>query len=208
MPILNAILHVAFSVGDIPDPGRIVRNRSRDDVSSVNSSNLQVRSTTKSFSIFAPWTPKHYSDQHDVHYAQRPRKSKSREPPTFKKSSSTRNLAEETPSLQKNKSYSQTTLTRKPQNSRLTSSSTTLYRKPEKRRETSSVQGTTLSRKSVGRDTRERDYKKSQSSEILNRDSDRERISRSISMPKDNNKKAGWFKLSNKTKKQETTRFR
>ncbi|XP_059061284.1 trichohyalin [Achroia grisella] len=190
----------ATTVGDIPDPGRLTRNRSRDDVSSVNSSNIQVRSTTKSFSIFAPWTPRHYNDQHDVHYAQRPRKVKPKEIPA-KKTTTTRNHVEDRPTLQKNKSFSQTTLTRKPQNNRLTSSSTTLYRKPEKRRELD--QNTTLSRKSVSRDG-----KKSQSSEILNRDS-RERVSRSISMPKDNNKKAGWFKLSNKNKKQEiNTRVR
>lgn len=161
-------------VGDIPDPGRITRNRSRDDVSSVNSSSLQVRSTTKSFSIFAPWTPKHYDN--DVHYAQKPRKLK-KEP-----------IKDSRPAtLQKNKSHSQTTLTRKPTNSRLTSSSQTLYRKPEKRKDPPTL------RKSVARDG-----KKSQSSEIISRDSDRERVSRSISMPKNNDKKAGWFKLSKK----------
>ncbi|XP_063387796.1 zinc finger CCCH domain-containing protein 13 isoform X1 [Cydia fagiglandana] len=155
----------ATTVGDIPDPGRVTRNRSRDDVSSVNSSNLQVRSTTKSFSLFAPWTPRHPTDHHDLHYAQRPKKTSDR-PPT----------------LQKNKSYSQSTLTRRPVNNRLTSSSTTLHRKPERKER--------------------RDGQRSQSSEVLNRD----RVSRSISMPKDE-KKAGWFKLSNK-KKPETTRVR
>lgn len=190
-----------FTVGDIPDPGRLTRNRSRDDVSSVTSSSLQVRSTTKSFSIFAPWTPRHYSDQHDVHYAQRPRKPRPKEA-TFKKASSTKNLSEDRPAPLQKKSYSQTTLTRKPQNNWLTSSNNTLYRKQDKRRDTPSVQGTTLSRKSVSRD------KKSQSSEVLNRDSDRDRLNRSVSMPKDNNKKAGWFKLTNKNKKQENTRVR
>ncbi|PZC77121.1 hypothetical protein B5X24_HaOG203738 [Helicoverpa armigera] len=192
----------ATTVGDIPDPGRITRNRSRDDVSSVNSSNLQVRSTTKSFSIFAPWTPKHYNDQHDVHYAQRPRKAKPKE--IVKKASSTRTLTEDKPAtLQKNKSYSQTTLTRRPQNSRLTSSSTTLYKKSDKRNK-ERESGSTTPRKSVTRDG-----KKSQSSELISRESDRERVSRSISMPKDNNKKAGWFKLSSKNKKPEiNTRVR
>lgn len=181
-----------FPVGDIPDPGRMTRNRSRDDVSSVNSSNLQVRSTTKSFSIFAPWTPKHASDQYDVHYAQRPRKPKPKE--SAKKTSSTKTITEEKPTLQKNKSYSQTTLAKRPQNNRLTSSSTTLYKKPEKRRETQS----TL-RKSSGRD------KTSQSTEVIRpqRDKERERVSRSTTMPKDDNKKAGWFKISNKNKKPE-----
>ncbi|KAL0861772.1 hypothetical protein ABMA27_009247 [Loxostege sticticalis] len=190
----------ATTVGDIPDPGRLIRNRSRDDVSSVNSSNIQVRSTTKSFSIFAPWTPKHYNEQHDVHYAQKPRKTKPKD-------------AKKTPersTLQKNKSYSQTTLTKRPQSSRLTSSSTTLYKRPEKRKES---EHSTMSRKTPDHSTisrkTTRDSKKSQSNEILNRDSDRERVSRSISMPKDNNKKAGWFKLSNKNKKQEiNTRVR
>lgn len=175
----------------------MARNRSRDDVSSVNSSNLQIRTTQKSFSIFAPWTPKHYGDQHDVHYNQRQRRSKPKE--VFKKSSS--NLAEDREStLQKKKSYSQTTLNRRPQNNRLTSSSTTLYRKPEKRgKENDSLLSQTLSRSK---------NKKSQSSEILARDSERDRISRSISMPKDKNKKAGWFNL-NKSKKQEiNTRVR
>ncbi|KAG6452947.1 hypothetical protein O3G_MSEX007887 [Manduca sexta] len=180
----------ATTVGDIPDPGRLSRNRSRDDVSSINSSNVQVRSTTKSFSIFAPWTPKHYNDQYDVHYAQKPRKTTKE---TMKKASSTKTLTEDRPTLQKNKSYSQTTLARRTPNSRLSSSNTTLHKKTEKRRE-----NTTL-RKSTPRDG-----KKSQSSEIINDGGrERERVSRSVSMPKDNNKKAGWFKLSSKNKKPE-----
>ncbi|KAJ0171599.1 hypothetical protein K1T71_013149 [Dendrolimus kikuchii] len=185
----------ATTVGDIPNPNRLTRNRSRDDVSSINSSNLQVKSTTKSFSLFAPWTPKHY-DSHDVHYAQKPRKTKE----VIKKAPSTKTLTDDRPAnLQKNKSYSQTTLTRRPQSSRLTSSSMTLYKKPEKRVRESQQ---TL-RKSVGRDG-----KKSQSTEVINRDVEKERLSRSISM-KDNNKKAGWFKLSNKNKKPElNTRVR
>lgn len=182
----------SLPVGDIPDPGRITRNRSRDDVSSVNSSNLQIKSTTKSFSIFAPWTPKHYGDQHDVHYAQRPRKPKKE---VIKKASSTKTLTDDRPAtLQKNKSYSQTTLTKRPTSSRLTSSSQTLYRKPEKRKENP---------QSTLRKPTARDGKKTQSSEIISRDSDRERVSRSISMPKEHNKKAGWFKLSSKNKKPE-----
>ncbi|CAG9792861.1 unnamed protein product [Diatraea saccharalis] len=187
----------ATTVGDIPDPGRLTRNRSRDDVSSVNSSNLQIRSTTKTFSIFAPWTPKHYGEQHDVHYAQKPRKSKSRE---VQKPPSTRNTVERPESLQKHKSYSQTTLTKRPQNSRLTSSSHTLYKKDKKKDD---LNNSTLSRRTV------KDNKKSQSSEILSKENERDRLSRSISMPKDNNKKAGWFKLSSKNKKPEiNTRVR
>ncbi|KAI8433048.1 hypothetical protein MSG28_013908 [Choristoneura fumiferana] len=129
---------------------------------------------------------------HPLHYTQRPRKTKPKEP--FKKASSTKNLSEDRPApatLQKKKSYSQSTLTRRPVNDRLTSSVTTLHRKPEKR-------DATLARN--------RDGKRSQSSEVLGSDA-RDRLSRSISMPRDENKKAGWFKLSNK-KKQETTRVR
>lgn len=185
----------ATTVGDIPDPDCLTRNRSRDDVSSIMSSNLQVRNTTKSFSIFAPWTPKHYNDQHDVHYAQRQRKSKSKE--VVKKASSTKTLTDDRPPALQKKSYSQTTLTRRPQNNRLTSSSQTLYKKPEKRSVAREENGNSTMRKST------RDSKKSQSSEIINRDSDRDKISRSISMPKDNNKKAAWFKLSSKNKKPE-----
>ncbi|KAL4717448.1 hypothetical protein ACJJTC_000597 [Scirpophaga incertulas] len=185
----------ATTVGDIPDPGHVTRNRSRDDVSSINSSNLQVRSTTKSFSIFAPWTPRHYSDQHDVHYAQRPRKSKTNE---VKKPSS-RSPEESPGTLHKKKSYSQTTLSRRPHNSRLTSSNQTLYRKDKKKDEQNQ---STLSRMSAG------DTKKSQSSEILSNDTDRDRVSRSVSMPKDSTKKAGWFKLSSKKKPETNTRVR
>ncbi|XP_045762270.1 uncharacterized protein LOC123865341 [Maniola jurtina] len=172
----------ATTVGDIPDPGRVARHRSKDDVSSVMSSNIQVRSTTKSFSLFAPWTPRHPNEQYDVHYAQKPRKTK-------------KEVRREEKPLQK-KSYSQTTLNRRPNSqNRLTSSSTTLYR--QKRGKENDISQSTISRKGATE-------KKSQSSEILNRD-DRERVSRSISIPKD--KKAGWFKLS-KTKKQENTRVR
>ncbi|XP_045525111.1 uncharacterized protein LOC123714725 [Pieris brassicae] len=181
----------ATTVGDIPDPGRVTRNRSRDDVSSVMSSNIQVRNSTKTFSIFAPWTPKHYNDQYDVHYAQKPRKKKETTP---KKYASTKNLSEDRPATLQKKSYSQTTLNRRPnQNNRLTSSSTTLYR--PKRGNESQTSQSTIPRKSNGR---------SQSSEILSLN-DRNRVARSTSIPKD--KKAGWFKLS-KTKKQENTRVR
>ncbi|GBP56513.1 hypothetical protein EVAR_42706_1 [Eumeta japonica] len=184
----------ATTVGDIPDPGVLARNRSRDDVSSVNSSQLQVRTTTKSFSIFAPWTPRHHDN--DVHYAQRPKKTRSRDKETLKRSSASRNLADDRPNLQKNKSYSQTTLTKRPQNNRLSASSTTLYRKSEKRSVENLAKPTTLARsKNVGKDT-----KKSQSTEVLHREG-REKVSRSISMPKDKDKKSGWFKLSNKNKK-------
>ncbi|XP_045505320.1 uncharacterized protein LOC123701803 isoform X1 [Colias croceus] len=181
----------ATTVGDIPDPGRAARNRSRDDVSSVMSSNIQVKSTTKSFSLFAPWTPKHYNDQYDVHYAQKPKKKKETTP---KKYASTKNLTDDRPATLQKKSYSQTTLSRRPnQNNRLTSSSQTLYRTQKRGNE---VSQSTIPRKSTNG--------RSQSSEILNRD-DRDRVSRSISIPKD--KKAGWFKLS-KNKKQENTRVR
>ncbi|XP_068625330.1 zinc finger CCCH domain-containing protein 13 [Battus philenor] len=185
----------ATTVGDIPDPGRLTRNRSRDDVSSVMSSNVQVRSTTKSFSLFAPWTPRHY-DQQDVHYAQKPKKTKQKES-VFKKSQS---RTDSQPTLQKNKSYSQTTLGRRPQSqSRLSSSSTTLYRRDKRSGRENGE--STISRRGPS-------AKKSQSSEVLNRD-ERDRVSRSISMPKDQNKKAGWFKLSNKNKKTEVnTRVR
>lgn len=192
------IIELTFSVGDIPDPDRLTRNRSRDDVSSVMSSNIQVRSSTKSFSLFAPWTPRHYNDQYDVHYAQKPKKTKQKESERFKKANNKISTDDRPATLQKNKSYSQTTLSRRPnsQNNRLTSSSTTLYRR-EKRGKENDISQSTMSRKSNG--------KKSQSSEILNRD-DRERVARSVSIPKD--KKAGWFKLSNKNKKQENTRVR
>ncbi|XP_053617860.1 uncharacterized protein blo [Plodia interpunctella] len=173
----------ATTVGEIPDARR----------------NDACARSGASFSLAAAWGPRHARPRRrDLHYEQRPRKPKAKE---FNKTSSIKNSSEERPSLQKNKSYSQTTLTRRPrENDRLTSSSTTLYRKPDKRRDVD--QNTTLTRKSVTRD------RKSQSSEILNRDH-RDKVSRSISMPKDNNKKAGWFKLSNKNKKQEiNTRVR
>lgn len=157
------------------------------------SSNVQVKSSTKSFSLFAPWTPRHYNDQYDVHYEQKPRKPKQKEVERFKKSTST---PRNEPILQKNKSYSQTTLNRRPNSqNRLTSSSTALHRR--ERGKDNDVSQSTMSRKSAS-------GKKSQSSEILNRE-ERDKVSRSVSIPKD--KKAGWFKLSNK-KKQENSRVR
>lgn len=120
----------------------------------------------------------------------------------MKKAPSTKTLTDDrSANLQKNKSYSQTILTRRPQSSRLTSSSMTLYKKPEKSGRVRESQQTL--RNSVARDG-----KRSQSTEVINRDKEKERLSRSISM-KDNNKKAGWFKLSNKNKKPElNTRVR
>lgn len=188
---LGILKRSVSAVGDIPDPAR-ARGRSRDDVSSVNSSSLQLRSTSRSFSLFAPWTPRAPPAPHarDLHYAQRARPAKPREP--FKKASSTRNLSEDRPAtLLRNKSSSQSTLTKRPSGERLAGSAATLHRKPDRR-------DATLSRAGDG--------KRSQSSELLASDA-RDRVSRSVSMPRDDNKKAGWFKLSNK-KKQETTRVR
>ncbi|XP_061380446.1 uncharacterized protein LOC116775434 [Danaus plexippus] len=184
----------ATTVGDIPDPGQMTRNRSRDDVSSVMSSNVQVRSTSKSFSLFAPWTPKSYNDQYDVHYAQKPRRSAPKDS-AYKKTPA-KTLTDDRP-LQKNKSYSHTALSTRPssQGNRLTSSSTALYRR-EKRNKESDASQSTIPRKTAG--------KKSQAGDELSGDG-RGRVARSTSVPKD--KRAGWFKMSSKNKK-ETTRVR
>lgn len=145
------------------------------------------------------------------------------------KSSSTKNLASskhdirpsEERSLQ-NKSNS-STLTRQlnKDDRKKSATSSTLYRKMEKPRTGNSSSKENLSSHHYNtmtksrNDLRDRNYKKSMSTEVLSRESppkgtkrtslEREKLSRSISMPKDPNKSAGWFKISKKSKKVENT---
>lgn len=239
-------IYVLFSVGDIPTTGRISRGKSRDDVSSVNSSlHPQVKTVSRSFSVLAPWKPRHYREGYDINYSQsghqstmkRPDKSSRTSTPvknesTFafgkSKSSSTKNLASskhdlrpsEERSLQ-NKSHS-STLTRQlnKDDRKKSTTSSTLYRKTDKSRMGNSSSKENLSNQyntmtKSRNDLRDRNYKKSMSTEVLSRESppkgtkrtslEREKLSRSISMPKDPNKSAGWFRITKKSKKVENT---
>ncbi|XP_077283806.1 bloated isoform X2 [Arctopsyche grandis] len=236
-------LHAA-TVGDIPSKGRISRGKSRDDVSSVNSSlNPHVKTVSRSFSVLAPWKPRHYREGQDINYSQsghqstmkRSEKSSRTSTPvknesTFgfnkNKSNSTRNLttskydvrpSEERTIPPKSGSSTLTRHLNKTEDRKKSTSSSTLNRKTDKLRS-----GHASSKENLGSqhfntmsktrsDLRDRNYKKSMSTEVLSRESppkgtkrssiEREKLARSISMPKDPNKSAGWFRISKKSKK-------
>lgn len=245
---------VLFSVGDIPTSGRISRGRSRDDVSSINSSRIQpsTRTVSRSFSVLAPWKPRFYREGYDINYSQnqqgtlkRTEKPPVKQPPKKEsssflfgksKSASTKNLTSSKYDIRPSEERSvpnrsgTSTLSRRPNtstNGRISSNGTSTLRKSDgKLRSTNESKenininhniGTLSKSRNDLSSSRSRDYKKSLSSELLERDRDtpqkgmkrssveRERLSRSISMPKDPNKSAGWFKITKKSKKTEST---
>lgn len=231
--------NLIISVGDIPSTGRISRGRSRDDVSSVNSSlRPQTKTVARSFSVLAPWKPRHYREPYDINYSQSGHQStikraeKSSRTATLKKEptlSSTKSKSASTKNLSTSK-YDRSSEERTLQNKSNTSTLSRLYKKDDESKK-ASANGSLFGRSGKGsskeninsyqqsntmtrskNDLRDKS-KKSMSIEVLNRESppkgtkrtsvERERISRSISMPKDPNKTAGWFKITKKSKKVE-----
>lgn len=214
-------------------------------MSSVNSSlTPHVKTVSRSFSVLAPWKPRHFREGHDINYSQsghqstmkRSEKTSRMSTPvknesTFgfnkNKSNSTRNLtsskydgrpSEERSAPPKSGSSTLTRHLNKTEDRKKSTSSSTLNRKTDKLRSghnSSSKENlgsqhfNTMSK--TRSDLRDRNYKKSMSTEVLSRESppkgtkrssiEREKLARSISMPKDPNKSAGWFRISKKSKK-------
>lgn len=206
-----------ISVGDIPGPGYLRNGRraaSREELTSNTSSRMQpqVKTLSRSFSVLAPWRPKHYRESMDIDYTQYQKPIKngkyeqkhSRNGSSRKESSSTlKKKAQETRRSNQNIS----TLNRKSRSKENVSSQTlkrsknekgsnsTLYKKKDKQLKENT-------RYSSNKD--EKKFSKSMSVESLNgrrrsKEENRE-ISRSISMPRDPEKSAGWFRINKKTK--------
>ncbi|XP_074042526.1 uncharacterized protein isoform X3 [Leptinotarsa decemlineata] len=209
-------LHAA-TVGDIPRSGYLRNGRraaSREELASNGSSRMQpqVKTLSRSFSVLAPWKPRHARETMDIDYTQYPKPTKngkyeqkpSKTTSNRKDSSSTlKKKAQESrknqSTLKKSKSKenlgSQTLRRSREELSK--SSSSTLYKKKDR-----------LPREN-SRYSRDRDEKKTASKSLSveslgsNGKKFREEgrdISRSVSMPRDPEKSAGWFKMSKKNK--------
>lgn len=184
--------------------------------SNTSSSRIQpqVKTLSRSFSVLAPWRPKHYRESLDIDYTQYQKPVKngkyeqkpSRNGSSRKESTSTlKKKAQETRRSNQNMS----TLNRKSRSKDNVSSSSTQTLKRSKDKGSSS----TLYKKKEKQpkeNTRyisnkdDKKFSKSMSVESLsghrrNKDDNRE-ISRSISMPRDPEKSAGWFRINKKTK--------
>lgn len=217
-------LHAA-TVGDIPGPGYLRNGRraaSREELVSNSSSNIrpQVKTLSRSFSVLAPWKPRYVKESYDIDYTQYPKNTKNgkyeqkvtRNSNNRKDSSSTlKKKANET----RRSNQSMSTLNRsskskenlstysikKSQDDLTKGSSSTLYKKKERQ-----------SKENV-RYSKDKDEKrisaKSMSVESLSNDRrhrhDNRDISRSVSMPRDPEKSAGWFKINKKSKKSLST---
>lgn len=210
-------------VGDIPGPGYLRNGRraaSREELASNTSSRLQpqVKTLSRSFSMLAPWKPRHYRETMDIDYTQYPKATKSgkyeqrvtKSGSSRKENSSTlKKKAQET----RRSNQSMSTLNRRSR-SKENISSTTLRRSREELAKGSSA---TLYKKKErlprenSRYTKERDDKKMSSKSLSveslgnsrsgRRSGDESRdISRSVSMPRDPEKSAGWFKMTKKSR--------
>ncbi|XP_017777541.1 PREDICTED: uncharacterized protein LOC108563391 [Nicrophorus vespilloides] len=201
-------LHAA-TVGDIPGPGYLRNGRraaSREELASNSSSRIQpqVKTLSRSFSVLAPWKPRHYREGMDIDYTQYPKQTKNgkyeqnKNSSSRKESSTLKKKAQETRRSNQNMS----TLNRKSRSKENIStlkrevkgSTSSLYKKKERQPKENNR---------YNRDDK-RMASKSMSVESLGsnksaRKGERE-VSRSISMPRDPEKSAGWFKKSSSKK--------
>ncbi|CAH1163539.1 unnamed protein product [Phaedon cochleariae] len=210
-------LHAA-TVGDIPGPGYLRNGRrsaSREELASNSSSRLQpqVKTLSRSFSVLAPWRPRHVREGIDIDYTQYPKPVKNgKYEQKVNKSSSSRKdnsstlkkKAQETrknqanSTLKKSKENVSTQALRRSREDVSKGSSSTLYKKKERLprensrysrdKEDRKVASKSLSVESLGSNGRK--YREE------GRD-----ISRSVSMPRNPEKSAGWFKMSKKNNK-------
>ncbi|XP_057659153.1 uncharacterized protein LOC130895699 isoform X2 [Diorhabda carinulata] len=204
-------LHAA-TVGDIPGPGYMKNGRraaSREELASNASRVQQVKTLSRSFSVLAPWRPRSTKDNIDIDYTQYSKNGKS---------SKFEQKASKSPSHRKENS---STLKKKAQESKKKESTLNKISKSKEnlsshtlgrsRDDLSKGSNSTLYKKKDrlprenSRYNREKEEKKisskSLSVESLSRGERRNRdISRSVSMPRDPEKSAGWFKISKKSK--------
>ncbi|XP_050510243.1 uncharacterized protein LOC114328375 isoform X3 [Diabrotica virgifera virgifera] len=214
-------LHAA-TVGDIPGPGYLKNGRraaSREELASNGSKVQQVKTLSRSFSVLAPWKPRNPRDV-DIDYSQYPKNGKngkyeqkiSKTPTPRKDSSSTlKKKAQESRKnytssngshgsngstllkLSKSKENLSSQTLRRSKENLSKGSNSTLYKKKDRYPNENS------------RYTREKEEKKmaskSLSVESLGGQERRHRdVSRSVSMPRNPEKSAGWFKMSKKNK--------
>lgn len=217
------------SVGDIPGPGYLRAGRraaSREELTSNGSANIrpQVKTLSRSFSVLAPWRPKHHKDNIDIDYSQqaRPIKNgkyeqkvtkngnnrKDNSSTLKKKANETRRLNQSSTLNRKSRSkenVSSQIILKKSKEDLTKGSTSTLYKKKEKQPKENN------SRYSKDREDR-RISSKSMSVESLGNggssyrsNGEKRDVSRSVSMPRDPEKSAGWFKINKKSNKSIST---
>ncbi|XP_071054414.1 zinc finger CCCH domain-containing protein 13 [Onthophagus taurus] len=210
----------APTVGDIPGPGYLRNGRraaSREELTSNSSSRIQpqVKTLSRSFSVLAPWRPKHYKETLDIDYTQYPKPVKNgkyeqrvmKNGSSRKETSSTlKKKAQETKRTNQNtstlnrrsKSKENISTLKRGQEEPPRGSNSTLYKKRERparenNRYSSNRDDRKMSSKSMSVESLGGTSKSSKKS----RDDNRE-VSRSISMPRDPEKSAGWFNMKKK----------
>ncbi|XP_044744302.1 calponin homology domain-containing protein DDB_G0272472 isoform X2 [Coccinella septempunctata] len=222
-------LHAA-TVGDIPGPGYLrnsSRAASREELTSNGSNKMQprVKTLSRSFSMLAPWKPRHFKESMDIDYSQYPKPvpatkngkyeqrvskngtSRNSSSSTLKKKAhETRRSNQNVSTLgnhrtrsKENISSSQTLKRSKEESTR--NSTSTLYKKKDrmprensrysKEKDDRKISSKSASVESLGRISRGRE--------------DSREVSRSISMPRDPDKSAGWFKMGRKSSKNVTS---
>ena len=212
---------VFIAVGNIPGPNYIRNGRraaSREELASNDSGHIrpQVKTLSRSFSVLAPWRPRHYKENTNIDYTQYPKQSKNgkyeqkpvkngfgrKEPLSTlkKKAQETKRVNQNAVSTLRSRSKENIAAVKPPKDeSQSRGFGSTLYKKRERlpkenTRYTSSKEdrkmGKSMSVESLGGIRNGRN----------SREESRE-VSRSISMPRDPEKSAGWFKASKKSKK-------
>ncbi|CAG9855838.1 unnamed protein product [Phyllotreta striolata] len=197
-------LHAA-TVGDIPGPGYLKSGRraaSREELASNGGARVQnVKTLSRSFSVLAPWRPRHSREALDIDYAPPPSRNGKFEQKGGRSSTG--------------RKESSSTLKKKAQESKRNQNGSTLLKLSKSREslgrsrdELSKGSNSTLYKKKErlpkenSRYNRDRDEKKlaskSLSTESLGGQERRYRdvreISRSVSMPRNPDKSAGWYK--------------
>lgn len=209
-------------MGDIPGAAHLRNGRraaSREELTSNGRIQSQTKTLSRSFSVLAPWRPKHPKEAMELDYTQyqqRPKTNGKYEQKVTRNSTSRRDSsstlkkkAAETKRSNQNNGLSQQKSRSKEnisaQNSKRQegdgrTSLSTLYRK-NKEKQMNGRYSNEDKKKIIG--------SKSMSVESLGsgrklRREDRE-VSRSISMPRHSDKEAGWFKMDKSSKKTGST---
>ncbi|XP_050308103.1 uncharacterized protein LOC126744646 isoform X2 [Anthonomus grandis grandis] len=202
-------LHAA-TIGDIPGPEYLrtsTRTASREDLTSTGSSLIQphVKTVSRSFSVLAPWKPRHHRERMDIDYTQYNKSPKSGKYEQRSSRTASRNdnsTLRRKAAQQESKRNGYQSINRRSRSKEnishskedlLRGSTSTLYKKKDK-----------LPREN-SRYIRDRDDRKmstkSQSVESISKKSrdDGYNVNRSASMPRDTEKTAGWFKRTKKS---------
>lgn len=230
---LIIIFFIYLTVGDIPGPGYLrnsSRAASREELASNGSNKMQprVKTLSRSFSMLAPWKPRHMKESMDIDYSQYPKPvpvakngkyeqrvprngtSRNSSSSTLKKKAhETRRSNQNVSTLgnhrsrsKENMSSSQTLKRSKDESTR--NSTSTLYKKKDRLPRENSRYGKDKDDRKISSKSASVESLGGVSRNSRGREEKRE-VSRSISMPRDPEKSAGWFKMGRKSSKNVTS---